>query len=194
ETTETQEQKQEEQLSTKTEPELEPTPSTSKDPPPPPPPLSLASHQLQKEREFFIKWHDMSYWHCSWISELQLEVYHPSLYRNYCRKNDMDEPPPLDDGSSYGEPISIREEVGSEQPINNGKPPEEITAATGMKRKKLRRNDRSDVNLEERFYRYSIRPDWLNIHRIINHKVLRDGRYMYLVKWRDLPYDQSSFG
>nr|XP_027204103.1 chromodomain-helicase-DNA-binding protein Mi-2 homolog [Dermatophagoides pteronyssinus] len=188
ETSETVEQKQEEHLSIKAEPE--PTPSTSKDPPPPPAP-SMTSQKLQKEREFFVKWHDMSYWHCSWISELQLEVFHSSLYRNYCRKNDMDEPPPLDDGSSYGEPLSIREEIS--ETINNGKPPEEITAATGMKRKKLRRNDRSDVNLEERFYRYGIRPDWLNIHRIINHKVLRDGRYMYLVKWRDLPYDQSSW-
>lgn len=21
-------------------------------------------------REFFVKWHEMSYWHCDWISEL----------------------------------------------------------------------------------------------------------------------------
>lgn len=138
---------------------------------------------IRREREFFVKWHDMSYWHCSWISELQLEVYHASLFRNYCRRNDMDEPPPLDDGSSYGETI-IKPD---------GEKNEEITAATGMKRKKLRRCDRSDVNLEEKYYRYGIRPDWLNIHRIINHKQLRDGRYMYLVKWRDLPYDQSSW-
>lgn len=136
-----------------------------------------------KEREFFVKWHDMSYWHCSWISELQIEVYHPSLFRSYCRKNDMEEPPPLDDGSSYGEPyLKIENEKN-----------EEITAATGMKHKKLRRYDRSDVNLEEKYYRYGIRPDWLNIHRIINHKQLRDGRLMYLVKWRDLSYDQSSW-
>ena len=24
-------------------------------------------------------------------------------------------------------------------------------------------------NLEDRFYRYGVRPDWLNIHRVINH-------------------------
>lgn len=24
------------------------------------------------EREFFVKWHNMSYWHCSWVSELQV--------------------------------------------------------------------------------------------------------------------------
>lgn len=132
-------------------------------------------------REFFVKFHDMSYWHCCWISELQMEVYHPSLFRNYCRKNDMDEPPPLDDGSSYGETYIKNDDD------------KEVTAATGMKRRKNYRYDRSNVNLEEKYYRYGIRPEWLNIHRIINHRVLRDGRYMYLVKWRDLPYDQSSW-
>lgn len=134
----------------------------------------------QKTREFFIKWHDMSYWHCSWISELHLEVYHTSMHRNYCRKNDMDEPPPLDDGSSYGETFGKEEE-------------KEVTAATGMKRKGRRRCDRSDVNLEEKYYRFGIRPEWLCIHRIINHKQMRDGSYLYLVKWRDLPYDQCSW-
>jgi hypothetical protein len=34
---------------------------------------------------------------------LQLDVYHPALFRCYIRKNDMDEPPPLEDGSSYGQ-------------------------------------------------------------------------------------------
>ena len=33
---------------------------------------------------------------------LQLDVYHPAMYRNYIRKVDMDEPPPLEDGSTYG--------------------------------------------------------------------------------------------
>lgn len=37
-----------------------PQPSTSKKPQPKP------------LREFFVKWHDMSYWHCSWISENQV--------------------------------------------------------------------------------------------------------------------------
>lgn len=135
-----------------------------------------------RQREFFVKFHDMSYWHCCWISELQMEVYHPSLLRNYSRKNDMDEPPPLDDGSSYGEAFGTKTEDDKE-----------VTAATGMKSRKNRRYDRSDVNLEEKYYRYGIRPEWLNIHRIINHRQLRDGRYLYLVKWRDLPYDQSSW-
>merc|ERR1711874_465028 len=42
------------------------------------------------QREYFIKWKDMSYWHCSWCQEIQLDVFHPQTYRMYLRKNDMD--------------------------------------------------------------------------------------------------------
>lgn len=42
-------------------------------------------------------------------------------------------------------------------------------------------------------YRYGVKPEWLIIHRIINHRSLRDGRTQYLVKWRDLPYDQATW-
>lgn len=31
------------------------------------------------------------------------------------------------------------------------------------------------------------------IQRIINHRTMRDGKYQYLVKWRDLSYDQSTW-
>ena len=84
-----------------------------------------------------MKWADMAYWHCDWISELQLDVYHPAMYRNYIRKNDMDEPPPLEDGSSYGK-----------------------------ENKKLI----DPKNLEQRFYRYGVKPEWLMLSRIINHR------------------------
>mgnify|MGYP002051304834 CR=1 FL=1 len=36
-------------------------------------------------REFFIKWKTMSYWHCSWIQEIQLDVYHAQTHRMYLR-------------------------------------------------------------------------------------------------------------
>ena len=26
----------------------------------------------RKQREYFVKWHEMSYWHCEWITELQV--------------------------------------------------------------------------------------------------------------------------
>jgi hypothetical protein len=37
-------------------------PSTSRRPPRTPKP----------QREFFVKWHEKSYWHCEWVSELQV--------------------------------------------------------------------------------------------------------------------------
>jgi len=48
---------------------------------------------LKPIREFFVKYQNMSYWHCDWISELQLDVFHNFLYKSYFRKNDMEEPP-----------------------------------------------------------------------------------------------------
>lgn len=141
-------------------------PSTSKKP---------ASHRI---REFFVKFAEHCYWACDWITELQLEVYHPNMHRAYFRKNNMDEPPALEDGT--------REEEEEEAEA-------EITAATGKKRAQRKKAIKTDENLEERFYRYGIRPEWLTIHRIITHKTLRDGTTMYLVKWRDLPYDQATW-
>ncbi|KAM8794249.1 chromodomain-helicase-DNA-binding protein 3 [Eudromia elegans] len=120
--------------------------------------------QGRSEREFFVKWVGLSYWHCSWIKELQLEIFHLVMYRNYQRKNDMDEPPPLDYGS------------GDE----DGKSEKRAGGARGGA-------------MEERFYRYGIKPEWLSVHRIINHSVDRKGQYHYLVKWRDLPYDQATW-
>jgi len=31
------------------------------------------------------------------------------------------------------------------------------------------------------------------VHRVINHRPMKDGRTLYLVKWRDLSYDQSTW-
>lgn len=47
-------------------------------------------------------------------------------------------------------------------------------------------------NLEERFYKWGVRPEWLTIHRIINHRTNR-GKTWYLIKWRDLPYDDCTW-
>ncbi|KAJ0023131.1 hypothetical protein NQD34_003030 [Periophthalmus magnuspinnatus] len=117
------------------------------------------------EREFFVKWAALSYWHCSWVSELQLELYHTVMYRNYQRKNDMDEPPPYDYGSG-------EEELNSE---------------------KRKSKDPEYAVMEERFYRYGIKPEWMVIHRILNHSFDKDGDVHYLIKWRDLPYDQCTW-
>lgn len=44
-----------------------------------------------------------------------------------------------------------------------------------------------------RYYKYGIKSTWLKIHRVLNHRTLRDGTTQYLVKWRDLPYDQATW-
>ncbi|XP_018109292.1 chromodomain-helicase-DNA-binding protein 3 isoform X3 [Xenopus laevis] len=124
------------------------------------PPRAL---QGRSEREFFVKWAGMSYWHCSWITELQLEIFHTVMYRNFQRKNDMDEPPPFDYGSGEDEGKSEKSK------------------------------DAEYSDLEEKFYRYGIKPEWMCVQRIINHSLDKRGNYHYLLKWRDLSYDQSTW-
>lgn len=144
--------------------------------------------RLVQHKEFFIKWHNMSHWHCSWISEIELDVFHPPLLRNYLRKNDENEPPNFDDLIE----LSNRKHRLHEPEGEDGDT--EVTAATGKKKGERRRAmaKSGQLNLEETYYKYGIRPEWLQIHRIINHKNTRKGP-MYLVKWRDLPYDQVSW-
>ncbi|XP_038126325.1 chromodomain-helicase-DNA-binding protein 3 isoform X2 [Cyprinodon tularosa] len=140
-----------------------PPPDAPPDAPPPPPMKGRA------EREFFVKLTNQSYWHCTWITELQLEIFHSVMYRNYQRKTDMDEPPSLDYGS------------GAED--ENG----------GGKSEKRRAKDPQYALLEEKYYKYGIKPEWMMIHRIINHSVDKKGMYHYLVKWKDLTYDQCTW-
>lgn len=80
----------------------------------------------------------------------QLDVYHPAMYRAYIRKNDMDEPPPLEDGSSYGGKDYKKHRKGRD----------------GKEESK----DDDENNLEEKFYKYGVRPEWLQMQRIINHR------------------------
>ena len=151
-------------------------------------PSTSRKHQPKPLREFFVKFHDMSYWHCQWISELQLDVFHTSMFRIYCRKNDMDEPPIIDmDTLEARKRSRAKQEEEAEDVEVEG----EINAGTGKKR--VERKVYVDAALEERYYRYGIRPEWLQVHRVINHKQLRDGSYLYLVKWQDLGYDQASW-
>ncbi|RMX45752.1 hypothetical protein pdam_00004176 [Pocillopora damicornis] len=129
-------------------------------------PPAFTEPETYETREFFVKWIDMSYWHCSWITELQLEIYHPSMYRAYFRKNDMEEPPPIDDGDEDKEtPAHV---------IQNSKAEDES-------------------NLEARFYRYGVRPDWLQIHRILRHRANKQSKETYFIKWRDVPYNLSTW-
>jgi chromodomain-helicase-DNA-binding protein 4 len=48
-------------------------------------------------------------------------------------------------------------------------------------------------NLEQKFYRYGIKAEWLQPHRIINHTQYTKSSFDYLIKWRELAYDQASW-
>lgn len=117
-------------------------------------------------REFFIKWKDMSYWHCSWIQEIQLDVFHAQTHRMYLRKNDMDEPQRFDEEGENDE---------------------------GMTRRLKHHKTDDPLKLYERFYRYGIRPTWLQINRVLNKRILKDGTVQYLIKWIDLNYAESTW-
>ncbi|XP_051928063.1 chromodomain-helicase-DNA-binding protein 3 isoform X5 [Hippocampus zosterae] len=145
-------------------PAVAPPPDAAAMPPDRPPPM-----KGRAEREFFVKLAGQSYWHCTWITELQLEIFHSVMYRNYQRKTDMDEPPALDYGSGG-----------------------EDESAAG-KSEKRRAKDPQYALMEDKYYKYGIKPEWMMIHRIINHSVDKKGVYHYLVKWRDLTYDQCTW-
>ncbi|KAM4539505.1 chromodomain-helicase-DNA-binding protein 4a isoform 2-T2 [Odontesthes bonariensis] len=144
------------------------------DPPPPTPvprPPDLAADAPdpaplagRPDREFFAKWCNMSYWHCSWVSELQLEMHCQVMFRNYQRKNDMDDPPPIDFGD------------GEEDKCH-----------------KRKSKDPMYVQLEEKYLRFGIKMEWLMLYRILNHSVDRKNNVHYLIKWRELAYDQSTW-
>ncbi|KAF3839246.1 hypothetical protein F7725_017963 [Dissostichus mawsoni] len=130
-------------------------PTDSPDPPP------LVG---RREREFFVKWCNMSYWHCSWL-ELNCQV----MFRNYQRKTDMDEPPPVDAGGE-----------GDENKSN-----------------KRKNKDPLFVHMEEKFGRWSqdgVADDPPHPQPQVRHKYVdKKSNIHYLIKWRDLPYDQSTW-
>uniref|UniRef100_A0A5S6QHK0 Chromodomain-helicase-DNA-binding protein 3 n=1 Tax=Trichuris muris TaxID=70415 RepID=A0A5S6QHK0_TRIMR len=130
------------------------------------PKLSEVAKKNRRYRELYVKWKWMSYWHCSWVAELVLDVWFPQVLRMYFRKMDPEVPPEVDDGSQEDLQTGIIE----------GKEKEE-----------------DPHNLEERYYRYGIKPEWLQIQRIINHKLHKHGTVEYLIKWRELSYDQASW-
>ena len=64
------------------------------------------------------------------------------LYMSFKKKWDLDEPPALEDGSSFGRPRHLNKSLVEDDPYQ----------------------------LEERFYRYGVKPEWLQIHRILVHE------------------------
>ena len=79
------------------------------------------------------------------------------MFRNYQRKTDMDEPPSLDYGS------------GNEE--------------DSAKSEKRRAKDPQYAILDDKYYRYGIKPEWMMIHRIINHRCVYGHVWMRLCKF-----------
>lgn len=136
-------------------------------------PSTSSSSGTVRRREYFIKWQNQSYWKCDWASEMQLDVFHNIAYRSYIRKHDMDEPPKFDE--------MLDEADGRYKRI------EKMAKSSKEEQRDL------GVNLEEKYYRYGVRPEWLIVHRVINHRTMRDGRTLYFVKWRELPYIEATW-
>ena len=114
-------------------------------------------------REFFVKYDGLSFWHCDWVTETQVEVYHKILWRCYTNRTDMVNPPTTE---------SLQD--------NNGEDDEQFNQKY------------YDPKLEKSYYCNGVRPQWLRIHRILNHKKTNKGEW-YLIKWRNLGYDQSTW-
>ncbi|XP_055907342.1 chromodomain-helicase-DNA-binding protein Mi-2 homolog isoform X2 [Eupeodes corollae] len=135
---------------------------------------STSKKQQPRVREYFVKWHNQSYWHCEWVSEVQMDVHHPFMLRSYMRKYDMEEPPKFEE--ALDEADSRFQRIQRHKAKTHGKDEEN-----------------SEIDFEERYYRYGVKPEWLIVHRVINHRTARDGSILYLVKWRDLPYDKCTW-
>ncbi len=69
-------------------------------------------------------------------------MFHQIKHSHFKAKWDQDEPPALEDGSSFGK-----------------------------KRHRADEKSEEDSNsMEDRYYKWGIKPEWLMIHRIINHE------------------------
>uniref|UniRef100_A0AC34FH11 Chromo domain-containing protein n=1 Tax=Panagrolaimus sp. ES5 TaxID=591445 RepID=A0AC34FH11_9BILA len=84
----------------------------------------------------------------------------------YWRKFDPEVPPEVDDGSN--EDVQTGEIEGKEK-------------------------EDDPHNLEEKFYRYGIKPEWMQVNRVLHHICYQKGQYDYLVKWKELMYDQATW-
>ncbi|CAB3405088.1 unnamed protein product [Caenorhabditis bovis] len=112
----------------------------------------------RREREFFVKWKYLSYWHCEWLSETMMDVFFSALVRMYWRKYDSETPPIF----------------------------EESTIQRHHK-------DNDPYNLREKYYQYGVKPEWMQIHRIINHMQYGKSQFDYLIKWKELAYEQATW-
>jgi len=53
-------------------------------------------------------------------------------------------------------------------------------------------------NMDQRFYQYGIKPEWLQINRVVWSRYITKGKHVtkdieYLVKWKEIGYDQATW-
>ncbi|CAM6031352.1 unnamed protein product, partial [Sphagnum compactum] len=104
-----------------------------------------------RHREYLVKFMERSYWDVEWVTELQLDVFHPQMFKHYTKKYDMEEPP------KYEEPLDE----------NDGR-------SKRIQKHHKHYHEIDKNSLEERYYKYGIKPEWL-------------------FKWRELAYDQATW-
>lgn len=153
--------------------------------------LKSLKNRKPREREFFVKWKDMSYWHCSWVDENQMQVFHSNLHRFYSSKNDMSNAPAYEDASGLivHELPATKDDGGSISTPDLNMGDQGIAASVAAKHRRQKRCHNLSPEVEDTYLRYNIRPEWLQIHRIINHRRVRNKQF-YIIKWRDLGYDE----
>ena len=52
--------------------------------------------EVPRQREYFVKYDGLSYWHCEWVDEMAVRSSQQSLASHYKAKRDMSEPPSVD--------------------------------------------------------------------------------------------------
>jgi hypothetical protein len=103
----------------------------------------------QKIKEFFCKFEGMSYWHCDWVSEFQMERYHKILFRYYTSRNDMTNPPTAE---------QLKENDGG---CDRGGDDED--------------DELFDAALSDDYYKNGVRPEFLRVQRFLNYKKTNRG-------------------
>ena len=128
-----------------------------------------------------------------------MEVHQKQKMNNYLNKNGFDDPPALDDdvetvaaAAAGGESAETGDIAESSAAPSHSTQTQVVTSAKQTRRPRKHLASSDPLNLEQRFFKWGVRPEWLQVHRIINHTV-KHGQVWYLVKWKDLPYGQVSW-
>ncbi|KAI3382491.1 hypothetical protein SNEBB_001112 [Seison nebaliae] len=120
--------------------------------------------------DFFVKYRNMSYWYCDWISDVVMDKYHSTILRSHLKKFDLMRFLRFD--------------------LEGNIDPEEMVVADGQIHHKTRHND---SEIEKKYVRNGVRPAWLSIGRILNHRKLRKMPTEYYLKWKEMSYEFATY-